>query len=476
MACVIAAPASGTGKTLLSLALTAWARSRGLSLQPFKVGPDYLDPQQLTVASGKPCRNLDLLLCGPDWVKESFNSFGGSADLALVEGVMGLFDGIGISELGSTAAVARHLGLPVVLVVDASGQAGSLAALVKGFRDHDRQLTLAGVVLNKVNSNRHKELLMEVLSGIGIKVLGCLPRDPELSLPSRHLGLAPAHELEQLEDRLEAWSALAEAHLDLESFKTLLRAPAGARNPIHTLLLGEKRNQSPLQLKPVAVAQDEAFHFRYPETKECLETLGMPVLPWRPLNDEPLPAQAEGLILPGGFPEQYAERLSKCARSMKELRAWYGRRPIYAECGGMLLLGQSLTDLEGQAHPMTGLLPFHAKKGALQVGYRNLQGIEDSLVVRNGDQLMGHEFHRWELHQTCTNDHLNIHPDRKQNNNKARAPWQIEGWRVQQQHEGWSNKKLHASWVHLHWASSSMIAHRWRAALDPEAIPEATAS
>ncbi|HJL69220.1 MAG TPA: AAA family ATPase, partial [Prochlorococcaceae cyanobacterium Gl_MAG_24] len=169
MACVIAAPASGTGKTLLSLVLTAWARSRGLSLQPFKVGPDYLDPQQLTVASEKPCRNLDLLLCGPDWVKESFHCFGGSADLALVEGVMGLFDGIGTSELGSTAAVARHLGLPVVLVVDASGQAGSIAALVKGFRDHDRQLKLAGVVLNRINSNRHKELLKEVLSSIGIK-------------------------------------------------------------------------------------------------------------------------------------------------------------------------------------------------------------------------------------------------------------------------------------------------------------------
>ncbi|HJN33553.1 MAG TPA: cobyrinate a,c-diamide synthase, partial [Prochlorococcus sp.] len=380
MACVIAAPASGTGKTLLSLTLTAWARSRDLSLQPFKVGPDYLDPQQLTVASGRPCRNLDLLLCGPDWVRNSFHGFGASADLALVEGVMGLFDGVGTSQKGSTAAVARHLELPVVLVVDASGQAGSLAALVKGFRDHDPKLTLAGVVLNRVNSNRHKELLKEVLSGIEVKVLGCLPRDPELSLPSRHLGLAPAHELEELEARLEAWSALAETHLDLTSFKTLLRAPTSARDPI-LALLGDKRIQSPQQLRPVAVAQDDAFHFRYPETKECLEALGMPVLPWKPLEDEPLPAQAKGVILPGGFPEQHAERLSQCARSMQELRAWYGRRPIYAECGGMLLLGESLTDLDGCSHPMAGLLPFQAKKGTLKVGYRTLKAIKDGLIV-----------------------------------------------------------------------------------------------
>lgn len=470
MACVIAAPASGTGKTLLSLTLTAWARSRDLSLQPFKVGPDYLDPQQLTVASGRPCRNLDLLLCGPDWVRNSFHGFGAAADLALVEGVMGLFDGVGTSQQGSTAAVARHLQLPVVLVVDASGQAGSLAALVKGFRDHDPQLTLAGVVLNRVNSNRHKELLKEVLNSIEVKVLGCLPRDPELNLPSRHLGLAPAHELEGLEARREAWSALAETHLDLTSFKTLLRAPSSAIDPIHALL-GERSIQSPQPLRPVAVAQDDAFHFRYPETKDCLEALAMPVLPWKPLEDEPLPAQAKGVILPGGFPEQYAASLSQCDRSMADLRAWYGRRPIYAECGGMLLLGQTLTDLEGQAHPMTGLLPFHAKKGSLQVGYRSLDGTEDSLVVRKGDRLMGHEFHRWELHPTGPNDGLKSPLNRQHKINKPSSLWQVEGWRVQQHQEGWSHQTLHASWVHLHWASCSMISRRWRAALEPDSVP-----
>lgn len=451
MACVIAAPASGTGKTLLSLALTAWARSRGLSLQPFKVGPDYLDPQQLTVASGKPCRNLDLLLCGPDWVRNSFHGFGASADLALVEGVMGLFDGVGTSQEGSTAAVARHLGLPVVLVVDASGQAGSLAALVKGFRDHDPKLTLAGVVLNRVNSNRHKELLKEVLSGIEVKVLGCLPRDPELSLPSRHLGLAPAHELEELEARLEAWSALAETHLDLTSFKTLLRAPTSARDPI-LALLGDKRIQSPQQLRPVAVAQDDAFHFRYPETSECLEALGMPIVPWKPLEDEPIPSEAEGLILPGGFPEQHAERLSQCSRSLAELRGWFRQRPLYAECGGMLLLGESLTDLDGCSHPMAGLLPFQAKKGTLKVGYRTLKAIKDGLIVRKGEQLIGHEFHRWQLNKSI--------------GKQQAALWMVEGWQVQQHQEGWNHRNLHASWVHLHWASCSRILQRWRRSLD----------
>ena len=174
MAAVIAAPASGSGKTLLTLALLAWARVHGHSIQPFKVGPDYLDPQLLSAAASRPCRNLDINLCGEGWVQRAFHSYGAQADLALVEGVMGLFDGIGCTEQGSTAAVAKQLKLPVVLVVDAGGQAASLAALVRGFRDHDPQLVLAGVVLNRVNSDRHRVLLQEVLDAIGMPLLGCL--------------------------------------------------------------------------------------------------------------------------------------------------------------------------------------------------------------------------------------------------------------------------------------------------------------
>lgn len=455
MACVIAAPASGSGKTLLSLVLLAWARSQQLNIQPFKVGPDYLDPQLLSATSGNPCRNLDPILCGEHWVKRSFHGFGGHAHLSLVEGVMGLFDGAGVSEEGSTASVARLLNLPVVLVVDASGQAASIAALVKGFRDHDKRINLAGVVLNKVNSRRHRSLLQEILESIGIKVLGFLPKDAELELPKRHLGLAPAHELENSTLRLKAWSAIAEAHLDLKSFLFLLKAPTPDEDPIQSIL--DKAQIPPLKQPPipVAVANDQAFHFRYPETKELLEAIGIKILPWKPLNNEVIPSEAEGLILPGGFPEQHALRLSQSTRSLQSLQGFFGERPIYAECGGMLLLGKSITDLEGHSHLMSGLLPFEARKGNLNVGYRTLRSSVDGLIVRSGEQLKGHEFHRWQISREAP----------YQGMQSMHALWQVEGWKTKPREEGWSNQTLHASWAHIHWASSTTICSRWLDAL-----------
>lgn len=459
MACLIAAPSSGSGKTLLTLSLIAWARQQGQSIQPFKVGPDYLDPQLLTAASGRPCRNLDLSLCGEDWVRGSFLRHGSTADLAVVEGVMGLFDGIGPSSDGSSAAVAAALQLPVVLVVDASGQAQSLAALVRGFQQHDPSLRLAGVVLNRVSSPRHRELLDAVLEGIDVPLLGSLPRNLSLELPSRHLGLAPAHELERLEGRLEAWASLAQEHLDLGALLPLLQPPSSRVPPLDSLN-AEPPNGTSRSLLPVAVAQDAAFHFRYPEMQESLEALGMPVLSWSPLADEAIPEEATGLILPGGFPEQHAAALSECKQSLTALRHWFRQRPLYAECGGMLLLGQTLTDLEGRAHPMAGVLPFGARRGNLQVGYRQLTATTDSLLLRKGERYVGHEFHRWSLETV----------------GKEESLWQVEGWRSQRREEGWNLNHVHASWVHLHWGGCSTISCRWRAALEAGATARAGAS
>lgn len=459
MACLIAAPSSGSGKTLLTLSLIAWARQQGQSIQPFKVGPDYLDPQLLTAASGRPCRNLDLNLCGEDWVRGSFLRHGSTADLAVVEGVMGLFDGIGPSSDGSSAAVAAALQLPVVLVVDASGQAQSLAALVRGFQQHDPSLRLAGVVLNRVSSPRHRELLDAVLEGIDVPLLGSLPRNLSLELPSRHLGLAPAHELERLEGRLEAWASLAQEHLDLGALLPLLQPPSSRVPPLDSLN-AEPPNGTSRSLLPVAVAQDAAFHFRYPEMQESLEALGMPVLSWSPLADEAIPEEATGLILPGGFPEQHAAALSECKQSLTALRHWFRQRPLYAECGGMLLLGQTLTDLEGRAHPMAGVLPFRARRGNLQVGYRQLTATTDSLLLRKGERYVGHEFHRWSLETV----------------GKEESLWQVEGWRSQRREEGWNLNHVHASWVHLHWGGCSTISCRWRAALEAGATARADAS
>ncbi len=458
MACVLTAPSSGSGKTLVSLALAALARRRGASLQTFKVGPDYLDPQLLGAVSGRPCRNLDPLLCGAGWVERSFQGFGSRAELALVEGVMGLFDGRGPSSDGSTAAVARQLGLPLVLVVEASRQAGSVAALVRGFRDHDPQLRFAGVVLNGVGSARHRALLGEALEAIAMPVLGALPRHDSLHLPSRHLGLLPAHELADLEQRQGAWADLAERHLDLERLWPLLgapSAPADGLDPIPWCLAQERSGTPPPGAAPlpVAIAGDGAFHFRYPEAAELLRARGMEVLPWSPLADEPLPPRAQALILPGGYPELQAAQLARSLRSLAALRAAAAAGlPIYAECGGLLLLGAELCDPAGTPHAMAGVLPFRARRGALSLGYRDASARADGLVLRRGERLCGHEFHRWQLEPLAPGAGF--------------APldslWQLEGWGSPAREEGWSRATLHASWLHLHWTGCPAISRRLR--------------
>ena len=445
MPCLIAAPASGSGKTLVSLALTALARRRGQTIQTFKVGPDYLDPQLLAAASGRPCRNLDTLLCGEPWVRTSFQRHGAAAELALVEGVMGLFDGRGPSPEGSSAAVAQLLDLPVVLVVEASRQAGSLAALVRGFRDHQPTLTIAGVVLNGVGSERHHALLAEALASIAVPLLGALPRHDSLALPSRHLGLLPAHELSDLQERLGAWADLAERHLDLERLWPLLQA-AVAEGGAAAAVEADAASAAPLT---VAIASDAAFHFRYPEAAELLAAEGLIAEPWSPLADQPLPAGSSAVILPGGYPELHAAQLAASGRSLAALRhAAASGLPIYAECGGLLLLGQQLADGDGHEHAMAGLLPFRARRGSLSLGYRDATVERDGLVLRRGERLCGHEFHRWQLSPAPA----------------APALWRLRGWGSPEQAEGWSDPHLHASWLHLHWGGCPQIPRRLAAA------------
>jgi cobyrinic acid a,c-diamide synthase len=466
MACLIAAPSSGSGKTLLSLCLAAWARRQGRRLQPFKVGPDYLDPQLLSRVSGLTCRNLDPLLCGPEWVERCFAWHGSRADLALVEGVMGLFDGRGPSSEGSSAAVAAQLGLPVVLVVEASRQAGSLAALVRGFRDHGPPpVRLAGVVLNRVGSERHHALLAEALESIAVPLLGVLPHHPSLELPSRHLGLLPPGELHDLQQRQEQWAELATRHLDLEGLEPLLAPPAlqpGAEDPIRWCL-GQHRpsatEQAPLS---VAIASDAAFHFRYPEAGELLAAVGLEPLPWSPLADEPLPPGCRAVLLPGGYPELHAAQLAASHRSLGDLaRAAAAGLPLVAECGGLLLLGTELADGGGQLQPMAGLLPFRARKGSLSLGYREATATAAGLLVRPGERFCGHEFHRWQLEPVAAGAGL----------------WQLEGWGTPSRSEGWTAPNVHASWLHLHWAGCPVIPSRLAAAAGRAApLPMSAAS
>ena len=444
MACVISAISSNSGKTLLSLLLISWLKSINKTVQTFKVGPDYLDPQQLAAASKKACRNLDLILSGESWVKENFNHFGSLSDYSFVEGVMGLFDGIGSSSKGSTAELAKVLKLPVVLIVDAKGKAASLAALINGFREHDRELKIAGVVLNNVQTPRHKKILLQVLEQINIKSLGAIPPCKELYLPTRHLGLAPVHEIQDLEIKIKKWAAIAKNFLDIESFKKLLLPPKFDKTTINLLPREDKG-----LIHPIAIAEDEAFHFRYQDTKEILEANGMPTVSWKPLEDEQIPKEARGLIIPGGFPEQHAKQLSASTISLNSIKIFSKKFPIYAECGGMMLLGKSLFDIEGREHLMAGILPFRAKKGDLKIGYRELIIKNKSPIATPSSKLLGHEFHRWEIFNASYSSKINCLCD-------------LKGWNINITNEGFCNNLIHASWIHLHWASSPSILNNWR--------------
>ncbi len=453
MAFVIAAPASNSGKTLLSILIASWTRRKNKSLQTFKAGPDYLDPQLLSAVSARPCRNLDPILCGKDWVKNSFNHFIDSAELGFIEGVMGLFDGIGSSSKGSTAEIAKLLNLPVLMIVDAHGQASSIAALVKGFCDFDKEVKIAGVVLNKVNSSRHRDLLTHALKEINIKVLGCIPQNESLLIKSKNLGLQPAHEITDLNKLIELWSNLAEKYLDIKSISQLLKNDKSSNISKEDLYKYNDLKAKNKKNITIAIAQDKAFHFRYSETKDYLNNIGIQTIDWGLINDETIPKEATGLIIPGGFPEQFAEEISHCKKSLKSIKDFFMRDPIYAECGGMLLLGDSIANNDGKAFPMAGLLPFKSKESNLQIGYRKLKPISNGLISKKGEILIGHEFHRWELETLEINQaYMNY---------QITSPWELSGWGVDTQKEGWCNRLLHASWIHLHWPSSPNIINRW---------------
>ncbi|MFN5161962.1 MAG: cobyrinate a,c-diamide synthase, partial [Cyanobacteriota bacterium] len=293
------------------------------------------------------------------------------------------------SSEGSSAAVAQLLDLPVVLVVEASRQAGSLAALVRGFRDHGPPaVSLAGVVLNRVGSERHRALLAEALASIEVPLLGVLPSHPSLHLPSRHLGLLPPQELQDLEARQDQWAALAEQHLRLDRLWPLLAPPTAAaasgQDPI-TWCLEQGARPVALQSRPlpVAIASDAAFHFRYPEAAELLEACGLEPRPWSPLADQPLPPDCRGVLLPGGYPELHAAQLAASGRSLPALRqAAAAGLPIVAECGGLLLLGQELGVGEDRPQPMAVVLPFRARRGELSLGYRQATALCVGLLLR----------------------------------------------------------------------------------------------
>ncbi len=439
MSCIISAPSSDTGKTTLSLLISCWAYKKGLKLQTFKVGPDYLDQEQLSSIGHPMCRNLDIFLSGEEWVRNSFYEQSNKFDLALVEGAMGLYDGLGSTNYSSTSHVARILSLPIVFIVNAKGQVGSLLALLKGFQELDNRINITGIVFNNVNSDRHKDLIKEVFKNQPIKIIGFLPFDENISLSRNNLGLISPLELKS-KINVNYFSEFAEKHLDFSIFCNLLKPITKKYNTNRAFYLKPFTN-----IKPIAIAGDKIFHFQYPETKEYLNKIGIPLLSWNIYDDQEIPKEAHSLIIPGGFPERYAQHISNSKRSLKSLREFYKKKFIYAECGGMMLLGDSIEDENGQSHKMAGILPFKAKKGSLSVGYRYIKGEKDSIIIKKNQQIRGHEFHYWQIETQIKDKTLSP---------LFSSPWEIKSWGTRYKKEGWSNDNLHASWIHLHLPSN----------------------
>jgi cobyrinic acid a,c-diamide synthase len=388
---IIAAPHSGAGKTTVTLAILAALRRRGLAVRAAKAGPDYIDPAFHAAAIGAPSVNLDSWAMPEPLLDALTANASANADLLIVEGVMGLFDGAtGTSaRRGATAELAAHFGLPVVLVLDVSRQAQSAAALVRGFATHDPAVQIAGVILNRVASERHRVLVADAIEALGIPVLGAVPREADLALPERHLGLVQAGEHADLDQLMGRLAAMAQSHIDLNAI--LVAAASIAIGP----RISDVSPALPPPGQRVALASDQAFSFIYPHLIGAWRTAGAEIIPFSPLADEPPAERADSCWLPGGYPELHAEKLAAADRFLSGLRRFAQTRPVHGECGGYMVLGQSLEDASGQAHAMAGLLGHATSfaKRKLHLGYRSARLLDAGVLGRKGTTVRGHEFH-----------------------------------------------------------------------------------
>lgn len=402
MRILVAGEHSGVGKTTIVAGLIAALHRRGLSVQPFKVGPDYIDPTYHTLAAERPCRNLDTWMISPQRLKALFHHHAQSADISIIEGVMGLFDGQNyLDDTGSSAQVAKLTGSPVLLILDAAKAARSVAATALGFRQFDPDLPLAGFIVNYVAGESHGQGVAEIIERTtGLPVLGWLPRNPDLEIPERHLGLVPTAEPGRWQDFIEAAAEHISRYLDIDRLLDIARQ--AQPSPTENLLADFQREWgADVTPRPViAVARDEAFNFIYEENIDLLRAAGAKIVFFSPLEDDLLPAGTQGVILSGGFPEMYAEKLSANNGMRQALQNAHAHGlPIYAECGGLMVLTQFIIDLDGREHPMFGLLPGRSvmtKK--LNMGYRVAQAATDSWLMQRGEGVRGHEFHysTWE--------------------------------------------------------------------------------
>lgn len=397
---IIAAAHSGAGKTTVTLAILAALQRRGVAVRAAKAGPDYIDPAFHAAATASPSVNLDSWAMSRPLLDAMAARASAAADIFVIEGVMGLFDGTnGVAgQRGATADLAAHFKLPVLLVLDVSRQAQSAAAVVRGFAAHDPAVRIAGVILNRVASERHRTVVADAISALGVQILGAVPREAALALPERHLGLVQAGEHTDLPSLIERLAAIAERHLDLDAIM------ASAAPLTINSTTGDVAIPPPGQR--IALAHDRAFSFVYPHVLAAWRNAGAEILPFSPLADEAPPESADSCWLPGGYPELHAEILAAARRFGDGLRRFAQTRPVHGECGGYMVLGQSLEDATGQPHAMTGLLGHGTSfaKRKLHLGYRTARLLSDNVLGRQGAIVRGHEFHYASLTSAGTDE------------------------------------------------------------------------
>ncbi|MGI6656643.1 MAG: cobyrinate a,c-diamide synthase [Desulfobulbus sp.] len=431
-ALVVAGVHSGCGKTTLTLGIMAALVRRGLAVQPFKCGPDFIDPSLHQMVTGRVSRNLDVRMCGADFVRRSFARHSLAGDCSVIEGVMGLFDG----GDGSAATLAKTLDLPVVLVLDVRSMAESAAAVVHGFATLDPDLRVAGIICNRCGSDKHRAMIETAVNATcSVPVLGCLPRDEAIAIPSRHLGLHMGGEAPLGAAELDRLADLIETHLDME---LLLRiAATAAPRP------EEPETPVPPPVVRLGVARDAAFCFYYQDNLDLLRQAGAELVMFSPLHDDVLPPDLDGLYLGGGYPELHARGLSANHSMRARIAALAAQGlPIYAECGGFMYLCASLTDQEGTVHPMVGVYPFRAamQPRLRSLGYRQVRVDADCLLAPSGATLYGHEFHY---------SAIDSHPE-------VATVFHLDNERD----EGYHIHQTLAGYLHLHWGRTPEVATR----------------
>jgi cobyrinic acid a,c-diamide synthase len=445
IAFVVAGTASGVGKTTVALALMAAFRERRLVVQPFKCGPDFLDAGHHSAICGRAARNLDTWMLDGEANRAIFESAACDADVAIVEGMMGLYDGVGGgTEEGSTAEIAKLLNVPVVLVLDAANSARSIAAVVTGFESFDRELRFAGIVLNGVSSSDHYRMLEAAIREVtATPLLGRIPKDPSITIPERHLGLHTIEEQSSLAERTARLREIACQHLDLKPLLEL-RSPGVPNSSTKSQTQIDPLFSSKSRVR-IGVARDKAFSFYYEDNFDLLREHGAECVFFSPLSDLHLPPNLDALYLGGGYPELHAETLSRNMQMSAEIRSFASSKPIYAECGGLVYLGRSLALLDGNVLPMSGVLPldFEMTPHLVQFGYVDVEFVAGCLLGEKGTTVRGHSFHCSRLRSSGNVPRV------------YHVQYSLSG---QAEPEGFALKNVLGSYIHLHFRGNPVVA------------------